>query len=208
MQYRNLIMDVGRVLLDYRFHDMLTEHGLTDKEADVFAEKTFEDPLWQEFDSARRPYDEIVEEYVRKFPEMAETLRWFFAHPELMYTGRPAVWAVLHRIRKTGMKIYLLSNYERKMFESHTKNASFMNDVDGAVVSWMIGICKPDPGIYRELFRKYDLRPDECIFYDDRKENVEESVRLGMDAVQVISEEQLIGQLNKILTSRLEEAAG
>jgi len=38
------------------------------------------------------------------------------------------------------------------------------------------------------------------IFFDDRKENIEAAVNLGMAGVQVLSEEQLLGELEKYIS--------
>ena len=51
---------------------------------------------------------------------------------------------------------------------------------------------------YQYLFDKYSLNPAECIFFDDRLENVEASNKLGMRSVQITSKEVLLDQLNKL----------
>ena len=41
---------------------------------------------------------------------------------------------------------------------------------------------KPDAGIYRYLTDKYNLESEECLFIDDRKENVDTALQLGWQA--------------------------
>ena len=59
------------------------------------------------------------------------------------------------------------------------------------MVSYMIHKAKPDEAIYRALVEKYGLRIEECLFFDDRSENIEAARKLGMQAVQVTSREML-----------------
>ena len=50
---------------------------------------------------------------------------------------------------------------------------------DGGVASCEVKINKPDPRIYQALLDKYHLRADECIFIDDRAENLVAASALG-----------------------------
>ena len=53
---------------------------------------------------------------------------------------------------------------------------------DGIVVSSDEHIVKPDAGIYRILLERYGLNADECLFIDDRADNVRGAVESGMNA--------------------------
>ena len=50
MQIKNLIFDVGNVLLEYRWNQMLLDYGLTQEEAAVAGALFFEHELWKELD--------------------------------------------------------------------------------------------------------------------------------------------------------------
>ena len=52
--------------------------------------------------------------------------------------------------------------------------------------------------IYEYLLEKYQLNPTECLFFDDRTENVEGAVNVGIAAKRVISQEQLLEMLAKL----------
>ncbi len=193
MKYKNLIFDVGGVLLGYRWRDMLTkDYVLEADKAEIFGKTIFGDPLWLEFDLENVPFEEVVRRYMEKYPEWAEVTEWFLTHSELMKVDRPDVWAEIHRLKMKGFRIYLLSNYSSVLLKNHTRGASFLEDVDGKVVSYMIHAIKPDPAIYEELFGRYELDPGECLFFDDRESNVLGSKAVGMDAIQVTGEELLI----------------
>lgn len=58
-----------------------------------------------------------------------------------------------------------------------------MDFFDGVMVSSDVHLIKPDTRIYELLCRTYDLKPQECIFIDDRPENVEAAERVGMKGI-------------------------
>ena len=198
MAVKNLVFDVGGVLVGFRWPDMLRDHGVPEELLRPFGETVFADPLWLEFDLENVPFEEVKRRYMEKYPEWAELIDWFLTHSELMKVDRPRVWAEIRRLKRKGYRIYLLSNYSSVLLESHIGKAPFLDDLDGQVVSFMIHAIKPDPAIYRELFRRYDLNPEESLFFDDREENCEASRALGMDAVLVTGEEMLVSYLKAL----------
>ena len=39
---------------------------------------------------------------------------------------------------------------------------------------------KPEPEIYRSLFERFSLKPEECFFIDDREDNIAAGEAFGM----------------------------
>ncbi len=196
---KNIIFDVGDVLLEYRWHDMLTDYGLEDGEADKVGKLMFDDDLWHEFDIGNMHRDEIIGQYIKNYPEYAQVMQWFMTHGEFMHVKREDVWEKMYKLKEKGYGIYILSNYSEELFRKHTTDAPFIEIADGIVVSYQIHITKPDEGIYKFLLNKYNLKAEECIFFDDREENTEGARKLGINAVTVISKEFLLEELDKLL---------
>ncbi|MBR2764628.1 MAG: HAD family phosphatase [Blautia sp.] len=199
MKPENIIFDVGGVLVGFRWHDMLTDYGMTDAQADVFGPKIFEDELWPELDRERIPYWDLVELYVKKYPEMEKDLRFFFTYTERMVVPRPQVWERVVRLHEAGFKLYLLSNYSSVMFEKHTGGAPFREVMDGGIVSYMVHEVKPEQNIYRHLFDKYSLDPAKCLFLDDREDNIQTGESLGMPGIVIRSEAHVCQVLDELL---------
>ncbi|MDE6615878.1 MAG: HAD family phosphatase [Lachnospiraceae bacterium] len=196
---KNIIFDVGDVLLEYRWHDMLTDYGLAYDEADKVGHLMFDDNLWHEFDIGNMHRDEIIKQYIENYPEHAETMEWFITHGEFMHVKREDVWEKVHKLKEKGYGIYILSNYSEELFGKHTVDAPFIEWADGIVVSYQIHITKPDERIYKYLLDKYSLKAEECIFFDDREENTEGARKLGINAITVTSREFLLKELDKLL---------
>lgn len=199
-KFKNIIFDVGEVLLDYRWKEMLMDYGLPEDEAFRVGSQVFKDPdnSWRAFDMGATE-EEMIELFCKKYPADAEAVTWFIRHGEYMHVARPKVWKLVHTLKENGYGIYLLSNYPETLFKKHTQYADFMDDIDGLMVSYMIKEAKPDRAIYDALCQKYGLNAQECLFFDDRIENVDGAKRAGMDAIQVISQEQLIEELEKLI---------
>jgi putative hydrolase of the HAD superfamily len=201
LKYRNVIFDVGSVLLDYRWEDMLRDYGLDKEDALRVGHEMFDDPegLWQQMDLGIRSIEDIIAAYAQHYPKDAEVIRWFIEHGEYMHVPRPKVWKMVHQLKEKGYHIYLLSNYPEGLFHKHTQYADFMKDLDGKMVSYMIHEAKPSVAIYQALCERNHLTPSECIFFDDRKENVEAAIRFGMASKQVLSQEGLLEDLQMLL---------
>lgn len=196
---KNIIFDVGDVLLEYRWKDMLCDYGLEESEAERVGNLMFNDELWHVLDLGIKTDREVIDEYKKKYPKDAEVIEWFITHGEYMHVQRPDVWYRVHLLKKKGYRIYLLSNYSKNLFNKHTRGATFLDEIDGKVVSYEINVAKPDKGIYMYLLNKYSLNPSECIFFDDRLENIKAAEELGIKSIHVTSKEKLIEEINKLI---------
>ena len=196
---KNLIFDVGDVLIGYRWKEMLTDDfGLSEERAEEIGMGIFEDPIWAEFDKGLVSIDELVEHYCRRFPEEVKTVRRFFYGEDLIAVRRDKVWNRIEELKQKGYGIFILSNYSEYLFRKHTDGLPFRDKLDGGIVSYQVNMLKPDPQIYIHLLEKYGLDPEECIFYDDRKDNVEAARAMGIEAVVISSENMLLEQLAKL----------
>lgn len=193
---KNIIFDVGDVLIGYRWKDMLLDHEIPDEDAQRVGTNIFSDPIWKKFDLGLVFVDELKKHYIGLYPEDADYINYFFDHSELMRVERPKVWERVHELKEKGYHIYVLSNYSEILFEKHTNGASFLQDLDGAIISYQVHMIKPDLNIYQALLNKYDLKAEECIFFDDRKENTDAAIECGIEAVTVLNEQFLLEQLS------------
>lgn len=199
--YKNIIFDVGEVLFSYGWKEALMYAGATKEEAMELGKDLFDDPVWGELDLGIRPYFEVVEELAGKYPPHKETIKNFLTNVEIMPKSRPVIWALIKKLKEKGYKLYLLSNYSEYMFTRHTEGRPFMEYMDGAMVSYMVNINKPDRGIYEALLDKYNLTASECLFLDDKEENVEGARACGIDAMRVVDEVFLTEELIKLLNA-------
>lgn len=198
---KNIIFDVGSVLIGYRWKDMCLEAGWEEEKAEKIGRGFFLSPLWPDFDAGLVGTGELVESIAEKYPELREDARWFIDSGKKMIIERPKVWERVKELKEKGFGLYLLSNYSEELFAVHTEGLPFVELVDGGVISYQIHEIKPNPAIYRHLLQKYQLKPEECLFFDDRPENTEAARKLGMAAVTVEdgSEELLLQELEKLL---------
>lgn len=198
---RNLIFDVGNVLLGYRWYEMLTQdYGLSHEEANRIGNEIFETDLWGvRLDGGKISFEEAIQEYRSLYPDDFPVIEWFLRNGKQMAVKRPEVWEKVVGLKQKGYKIYILSNYSNELFHQHTEGASFLDVLDGSVVSCQVKEIKPNRRIYEILLERYDLDPTECLFFDDRADNVEAARNLGFEAIQVTSQEMLNDTLKKML---------
>lgn len=198
---KNIIFDIGSVLIGYRWRDMCLDAGWEEEKAEKIGRGFFLSPLWPDFDAGLVTTDELVRSFAENYPDLEEDARWFIRSGKKMTVERPKIWALMEKLKEKGFGIYVLSNYSEELFTIHTEGLPFWELVDGGVISYQIHQIKPNPPIYQHLLEKYQLKAEECIFFDDRPENTEGARKLGIAAVTVAegSEELLMRELEKLL---------
>jgi len=66
------------------------------------------------------------------------------------------------------------------------------------VMSCNVGVCKPDPQIYKIALKKLNLSAEECVFVDDILDNIEGAKKLGIQGIHFQTPEKLREDLIKI----------
>jgi putative hydrolase of the HAD superfamily len=96
---------------------------------------------------------------------------------------REEVWEVAERFRAAGGRTAVLSNCGPGVFERVRAQREVGRYFDALVVSWELGVLKPDPAIYRAALDRLGVAPGEALFVDDRPENVAGAEAVGMRAM-------------------------
>ena len=196
---KNIIFDVGYVLVDFRWRELMEDLDIPKDVQEKFARKVFGSPWWGELDRGVIAEDEVVN-------KLREENSPHYNEFDLVWSNRdkivePYDYAVgmIETLRARGFKVYLLSNYPESLFALHTKcgRFPFVDKVDGMVVSGVVKMVKPDSEIYEYLLKKYDLKAEECVFLDDREENVEAAKKVGINGILFKGYEQAWAELNK-----------
>ena len=104
--------------------------------------------------------------------------------------------AALRRARAAGVRTGLISN---SMGAGRYDRDSFPELFDGVVISGEVGFHKPQPEIYRLGCERVGLRPEECVFVDDLRENCDGAEAVGMTAVLHRGAETTVPELERLL---------
>ena len=114
-----------------------------------------------------------------------------------IFTEIPATCDLLRRLHAR-YPLYLLSDTNEIHFGYVRKTVGVLELFDECVVSYEVGVMKPDPGIYQEALRRSGLPAEACVFIDDRPGNVEGARRVGMQALLFQSAERCAAGLESL----------
>lgn len=194
---KNIILDVGKVLVEWDTEYAFREMGLDGEIGRAVAAATVASPDWNELDRSLLTDEEILAKFIANAPEYEKEIRMVWdniALPIWQYDyARPWILAM----KRNGYRVYILSNYSRYTYEHTGEALSFLEDVDGALFSFQVKQIKPEPDIYRSLLAKYSLIPQECIFLDDRRENVEAAEAQGIAGIRFTGYEEALLELKR-----------
>ena len=70
---------------------------------------------------------------------------------------------------------------------------------DVVVISAAVHMMKPDPAIYLHTLRELQVSPQEAVFVDDSRPNVEAATALGIHAIQFTTREAVLQELDALL---------
>ena len=95
---------------------------------------------------------------------------------KLTYNGD--IINLIKQLRNKGYKLYILSNTCDEVFRLFNDDLKPL--FDGMVLSYKIHEIKPYRPIYNYLLSTYNLNPNECLFLDDRLDNIITANSLGI----------------------------
>ena len=180
---KNIIFDIGKVLVEFDPDGYMRSMGLTEEAIDAINKAMFQNRLWNLYDQGIYTSEEYLAKFIAGAPQYELQIRQIYATIGKTITMYPYTMEWLRELKERGYRLYVLSNYAEHTMEQTREKLEFLPLMDGAVFSYECKLLKPSIKIYEHLCRKYNLNCSECIFVDDRYENVEGAQRSGIPAL-------------------------
>jgi 2-haloacid dehalogenase len=179
---KNIIFDFGNVFIEWNPRNIFRK-AYSDEKVEHIMQNVYGE-AWNNNLDRGLTFIENEKKLCAEYPQHSEYIRFFHAHwyESLGEVNLESV-ALLAGLQKAGYKTYGLSNWSAETFPPTRKAHPFFNTFDGILLSSEVKICKPEPDIYKILMERYRLLPEECVFIDDRKENLDTARQLGMETI-------------------------
>ena len=196
---RNLVFDFGKVLVEYDFVDFFRRLIPDARRCMQLASIMTDDETLRRFDREEKPIEELVKDLISENPAFEDEIRLFAErYPEIITGEMPGMKELLARLKGEGFSLYGLSNWCSKVYVTMRQYDIFQL-MDGYVISSEEHLVKPEAGIYHRLYEKFGLKPEECIFADDKQENIEGALRTGMRGIVFENAAQYERELRRML---------
>lgn len=107
----------------------------------------------------------------------------------------PKMVYLIDRLKKAGYRTGILSNIDAAHGVINLHRHIFEH-FDEVLLSYQVGVRKPDSAAFRLLANRLDVEMDELVFVDDLQLNVDAAEAIGINAIHFESYEKLVHQLN------------
>lgn len=199
MSIKNVVFDVGEVLVEFRYMNYMRDLGFDEEVVDFLAENMVLSEFWHELDLGIRTNSEGKKVFTEKYPQYASEIDKFWDHLEDIVREYDYAPGLIREIKQMGYKVYILSNYPIEIAEMHWPKFRFLPLTDGHIISAYEKLTKPDAAIYRLLESRFGLDLTECLFIDDRQINIDGAASLGMETLLFKGYDESYDEIMKIL---------
>lgn len=179
--YKHIIFDFGNVLARFDQRFIIDKLQIPHADIPLFTNIVFQD--WNALDDGTIPYEQAITNAKNVAPEhLKKYVTLFFQDWYKYLPPLTDTWNLIHELKEKGLSLYILSNAPTH-FAEHADFYEITKEFDGIVFSAPLVLSKPNPRFYQYLFEHYHLKPSDCFFIDDKKENIEAGRALGMDGI-------------------------
>ncbi len=194
-----ILFDVGGVLLTNGWdHEeraaAVARFSLNARELEIRHEKVF--AAWERSEIDVNQYLDAAVFYEPRSFSRDEFFAFILAQSKVLEDGALGVLAELSAANR--YFIGALNNEARETNDFRFAKFGLRRYFKVAFSSCYVGLRKPDPAIYRRSLDILGSDPARTLFIDDRQENVDGAVGVGMKAIRFTGAEELRSELVKL----------
>ncbi len=180
---RNVIFDVGGVLLDWNPDQLLQGYYAEPAERAAMKRAIFLHADWLEVDRGTLSEEALLARIARRLGRPVPELAGLFGTVRESLRPKLDTVALLEALAARGVPLYCLSNMPLETFTYLRERFGFWDLFRGIVISGEIRLVKPQPEIFEYLLARYELSAADTILIDDYAVNVEAAQALGLQTV-------------------------
>lgn len=189
---KNFIFDFGKVLVQFSPRDLTKIYTDDERKIEKVSKLVFNNEIYSRLDRGQL-IDEQAREIIKNSApdEICELALKVYDNWMQNLVPVEGMEKIIKDIKKRGYKVYLLSNISigfAENYKSLSVPARILKDFDGIVFSGPLHMAKPDKKIFLYALNKYSLKAEECLFVDDKHENILGAQSVGISTYQFDSD--------------------
>jgi len=207
---KNLIFDLGGVILDLSVEDTITAFSkLSGIDKNKAKEIFIASPEFNAYEKGLISDDDF-RSFIRETYQVKATDAQIDHCWNAMLLGLPIEKLQLLKTLKNTYQVFLLSNtndiHLRYINNIILKNLTGETSLDGyfhkAYYSQLMKKRKPEPEIFQQVLEESNLRADETLFLDDNPHNIEGAKSVGLRTVYVTHPDIMLHTSAELLKNR------
>ncbi len=138
-------------------------------------------PEWHFQHDAGRPLADMLPERIAQFPQYEAHINAYAARFNETIPGPVAgSLALVEQLAANGVSLFGITNFGSEFWQGFRPTAAIFDHFSDIVVSGDEKLLKPDAAIYELALKRFDVGADQCLFVDDRLENIEGAEAQGI----------------------------
>jgi len=191
---KNIIFDLGKVLVKYDFDVFYKELGY-EPETKTLMDSTL--PV-MEFEAGRITRQEFYKK-LKNIYKFEHSFSGFEKVWSSVFTGLTEMVNYAHEL-KENYNVYILSNTDEIHFPLIWQEYPELHFFkDNLMLSYELDSVKPQKEIYERALKMFDLNPEDCLFIDDKPENIQGATENGITGILFTNVEDTKRNIKKYL---------
>ena len=193
------LFDLGGVFFDWDPNYFYKDVFDNKKERDNFLKNICNDK-WNIQQDAGRLIKDAEKDLIKTFPDYEDKIKLYYKNHHRMFRKiyKSSV-DILSELKNKKYKCYVLSNWSWETFQGMDKKYPFLNKFDDLIISGKEKLVKPDTQIYKLAINRFNLIPEETLFIDDKKENIEAANKLGFLTIHLNDPKIITQEINRFI---------
>jgi epoxide hydrolase-like predicted phosphatase len=200
IKIKYIIFDLGGVVLKHK--KGIIEEFLSSMFSVSFAKAS---RIWQDYKkllaSGKTNSHEFLFELKHKFnstKNIAELDKmWIELYKKEAQNVNYSLLSYISKLKKE-YKLVLFTD-TIKVHDDYNKNRGIYDNFDKVIKSFEEGMIKTQKTAFKNLLKKLDAKPRECVFIDDSKENIKMAENLGIKSILFKNNKQLKKEIKVFL---------
>lgn len=179
--FKNIIFDMGNVLLDYSPHTIVSNFSNDVDVINLLVNEIFYQQEWLDLDQGiindNDAYIKITKRLDTKYHVIVREIldHWH----EYLYE-REEMYKLLEMLKLKGYKLFLFSNASLRFYD-YIDRFKCLELFDQKIISADLKLSKPNYDFYKKAFEICDIEASESFFIDDSSINILKANDLGLD---------------------------
>ena len=193
------LFDLGGVFFDWNPKYFFKSIFSSNEELNYFLTHVCNNE-WNIQQDAGKLIKDAENDLINKFPQYSKEIKMYYSNHRKMIKGtfKSSIDQLLE-LKSRDYLCYVLSNWSAETFKGMEEDYPFMKNFDGIIISGEVKLIKPNKSIYELAISRFNLKPEETIFVDDKLENIQTAKSLNFKTIHLINPNKIKDEINNFL---------